>query len=107
MFVRADFKLPELAEAAGISPRMVRYYVQRGLTPAPVFRGPDTSYAPEHLLRLKAIKRLQDQQLPLEQIQIELSRLTEAELHRLVDNGTWRGPTTNHQPQTTNPVRPK
>ena len=33
------YKLDDLAAAAGVSPRTVRYYVQRGLLPAPPFRG--------------------------------------------------------------------
>jgi DNA-binding transcriptional MerR regulator len=68
------FKLDELAAAAGVSGRTVRYYVQRGLLPAPQFRGRDTAYDEEHLLRLQAIRRMQDQYLPLDAIQAELAR---------------------------------
>ncbi|HKA88904.1 MAG TPA: helix-turn-helix domain-containing protein [Haliangiales bacterium] len=68
------YKLEELARAADVSPRTVRYYVQRGLLPAPQFRGRDTAYTAEHLSRLKAIKKLQDQYLPLDAIQVELER---------------------------------
>jgi DNA-binding transcriptional MerR regulator len=68
------YKLEELARAADISPRTVRYYVQRGLLPAPQFRGRDTAYTADHLARLKAIKKLQDQYLPLDAIQAELER---------------------------------
>jgi DNA-binding transcriptional MerR regulator len=66
------YKLDELAEAAGVSPRTVRYYVQRGLLPAPPFRGRDTVYGAEHLERLQTIRRLQEQYLPLDAIQAEL-----------------------------------
>jgi DNA-binding transcriptional MerR regulator len=51
----------------------VRYYVQRGLLPAPVFRGRDTVYGREHLVRLQAIRRLQEQFLPLDVIQQTLA----------------------------------
>jgi DNA-binding transcriptional MerR regulator len=91
VMTRTEWKLSELADEAGVSSRTVRYYVQRGLLPAPIFRGPDTAYGPEHLLRLKAIKRLQEKFLPLEQIQVELGRLSIGELHRLVDNGEVPG----------------
>jgi len=67
--------LAQLAGRAGLAPRTVRYYVQRGLLPAPVFRGADTTYGEEHLLRLKAIRRLQERFLPLDAIQAELQRL--------------------------------
>ena len=66
---RRRFKLDELAERAGTSARTVRYYVQRGLLPAPEFRGPDTAYGEEHLLRLKAIRVLQERHLPLDAIE--------------------------------------
>jgi Ca-activated chloride channel family protein len=61
----------------------VRYYVQRGLLPAPVFRGKDTVYGREHLLRLKGIKALQDRFLPLDAIQAELERRDEKGLEEL------------------------
>jgi DNA-binding transcriptional MerR regulator len=77
------YKLEELAEQAGVSPRTVRYYVQRGLLPAPEFRGKDTSYGHEHLLRLRAIKRLQQAHLPLDEIQVRLHNAKEEDLLRI------------------------
>ena len=75
-----EYKLEELAHKADVSPRTVRYYVQRGILPAPVFRGRDTAYSGEHLLRLRAIKKLQEQFLPLDAIQAELQRRTPREI---------------------------
>lgn len=66
------YKLDELAKAAGTSPRTVRYYVQRGLLPPPVFRGKDSTYGREHVARLRAIKKLQEDYLPLDAIAVEL-----------------------------------
>lgn len=77
------YKLEELAAEAGVSPRTVRYYVQRGLLPAPEFRGKDTAYGRGHLLRLHAIKRLQQAHLPLDEIQIRLQGASDAELERI------------------------
>lgn len=82
---QSEWKLAELAAAAGVSPRTVRYYVQRGLLPAPPFRGPDTVYGEEHLLRLKAIRTLQARFLPLDAIQVELARLSPEELRTLAE----------------------
>ena len=82
-----SYKLDELAAAAGVSARTVRYYVQRGLLPAPAFRGRDTAYSGEHLLRLQAIKRLQERFLPLDAIQAELERHSPAELENLAAGG--------------------
>ncbi|MBX5482633.1 MAG: MerR family transcriptional regulator [Myxococcaceae bacterium] len=80
-----EWKLPELAEACGVSPRTVRYYVQRGLLPAPVFRGRDTAYGEEHRLRLLAIKKLQERFLPLDAIERELKGRSMAELRALAE----------------------
>ena len=82
-----SYKLDELAVAAGVSPRTVRYYVQRGLLPAPAFRGRDTAYSGDHLLRLRAIKRLQESFLPLDAIQAELEKSSREELEGLVAGG--------------------
>jgi Ca-activated chloride channel family protein len=80
---KTEWKLAELAAAAGVSPRTVRYYVQRGLIPAPPFKGPDTVYGEEHLRRLKAIRVLQARFMPLDAIQVELLRLSPEELRQL------------------------
>lgn len=62
------FKLEELASVSGVSPRTIRYYVQRGLLPAPQFRGRDTVYSEAHRARLAAIQQLQAQYYPLDVI---------------------------------------
>jgi Ca-activated chloride channel family protein len=87
-----EWKLAELAATVGVSPRTVRYYVQRGLLPAPPFRGPDTVYGEEHLLRLKAIRVLQARFLPLDAIQVELARLGPDALRALAESDATPGP---------------
>lgn len=79
------YKLDELARAAGTSARTVRYYVQRGLLPAPAFRGKDTAYGHEHLVRLRAIRRLQDAFFPLDAIAVELEARSLEQLERIAD----------------------
>lgn len=79
------FKLDELARASGTSARTIRYYVQRGLLPSPQFRGKDTAYDGGHLVRLRAIRRLQEAFFPLDAIAVELERQSLAELERLAD----------------------
>jgi DNA-binding transcriptional MerR regulator len=78
-----SLKLEELAQRAGVSARTVRYYIQRGLLPAPEFRGPDTSYREHHLLVLKAIRGLQDAHLPLDAIAGELRGKSADELRAI------------------------
>lgn len=79
------YKIDELARAAGMSARTVRYYVQRGLLRAPAFRGKDTAYEHEHLVRLRAIRRLQEAYLPLDAIAAELDGRTRGEVERIAD----------------------
>lgn len=78
-----ELKLDELAERAGVSPRTVRYYIQRGLLTAPAFRGADTVYGEEHLMALRAIKKLQEAYWPLDAIAGALSNRSPAELERI------------------------
>jgi Ca-activated chloride channel family protein len=78
-------KLDDVAKAAGVSPRTVRYYIQRGLLPAPAFRGPDTAYGPEHVLRLRAIKQLQAAYWPLDAIAGLLAGKSERALRELAE----------------------
>jgi DNA-binding transcriptional MerR regulator len=79
------YKIDDLARAAGISARTVRYYVQRGLIPAPAFKGKDTAYGHEHLVRLRAIRKMQDAFFPLDAIAIELERRSLDEIEKIAD----------------------
>lgn len=85
-----EYKLDELARAAGVSPRTVRYYVQRGLLPAPTFRAKDTAYDAKHLLLLRAIKKLQEAFLPLDAIAVTLANADDAELRAIADGTSTR-----------------
>jgi len=101
-----EWKLSELAEAVGVTPRTVRYYVQRGLLPAPPFKGPDTVYGEEHLLRLKAIRVLQARFLPLDAIQVELARLTPEALQSLAGSEPSAPPPPSPSPLSVFPSEP-
>ncbi|MGZ3476532.1 MAG: MerR family transcriptional regulator [Polyangiales bacterium] len=79
-------KLDELATRAGVSPRTVRYYIQRGLLPAPDFKGPDTAYGEKHLLGLRVIRKLQDAYWPLDAIASALHGKDEAGLQKLLES---------------------
>jgi Ca-activated chloride channel family protein len=80
----AEYKLAELAKAAGMTPRAVRYYLKRGLLPAAVFRGGSTRYGEEHLARLRAVQRLRaEERLRLQTIRARLAKLSPAEIAAL------------------------
>ena len=72
---REELDLVQLAKAAGVTPRTVRYYVQQGLLPSPGTRGPGTKYDRALLDRLLLIKGLQRQHLPLSEIRRRLESL--------------------------------
>ena len=78
------YELPELSDLAEVSPRTVRYYIQQGLLDPPESRGPAARYGPEHLDRLRLIKRLQREHLPLAEIRRRLEELSPEEVHELV-----------------------
>ncbi|MFO0714355.1 MAG: MerR family transcriptional regulator [Sandaracinus sp.] len=88
-------KLEEVAKAAGVSPRTVRYYIQRGLLPPPRFRGPDTAYGDEHVVRLRAIRRLQEAYWPLDAIGGLFASKTEREIEAIADGSHVPAPSTS------------
>jgi DNA-binding transcriptional MerR regulator len=70
---RETYRLRELADAAGVTPRTVRYYIAQGLLPSPGRLGPHTRYGADHLARLRLVRRLQDEGLSLAEIRERLS----------------------------------
>jgi DNA-binding transcriptional MerR regulator len=78
--VKNRFSLQELAGAAGVTPRTVRYYISEGLLPSPD-RGPRAQYDPDHLARLRLIRQLQRNHLPLAEIRRRLAELSDADVH--------------------------
>ena len=74
------YSLGDLSRLADVTPRTVRYYVAQGLLPAPEAAGPNTRYGEGHLARLRLIRRLQRDHLPLAEIRARLERMGEAEV---------------------------
>jgi DNA-binding transcriptional MerR regulator len=90
------YSIGELAVAAGVSRRTVRFYVQLGLLPAPLGLGRGASYGAEHLAVLLRVKQMQLQGVGLAEIGEILTgrgRGPEArELGQLADQGPDPGP---------------
>ena len=74
------YAMTDLASLAGVTPRTVRYYVSLGLIPAPEQAGRAARYGEDHLRRVRLIRRLQEQHLPLAEIRARLSSLTDDEV---------------------------
>src|SRR5688572_19368178 len=76
--------LASLSDLAGVSVRTVRYYIQQGLLPAPESRGPGAHYGPEHLDRLRLIRRLQREHLPLAEIRRRLDQAQPEDIKQMM-----------------------
>lgn len=66
------YSIHELAQATGVPRRTIRYYVQRGLIPAPEGAGRGHFYTDAHLERLQRVRALQEQGRPLDEIAVLL-----------------------------------
>lgn len=71
----ARLTVDELAAAAGMTVRTVRYYAGLGLIPPPERRGRQAYYADLHVARLKLVRALQEHGLSLTAIEDYLARI--------------------------------
>lgn len=85
-----QYRIAELAQRTGVTPRTIRYYVAEGLLPPPTGAGPQRFYDPNHLLRLEAIQRLKEQYLPLAEIRRRLADASRKDLEMIVNGPTLR-----------------
>ena len=74
------YTISELADLADITPRTVRYYVAQGLLASPAGAGPGARYDEDHLRRLRLIRRLQSEHLPLAEIRKRITSLSPDEI---------------------------
>jgi len=79
-----EYSLQDLADLAGATPRTIRYYIAQGLLASPGRVGPGTTYTDGHLNRLRLIKRLQREHLPLAEIRSRLAALDDVTVAALV-----------------------
>jgi DNA-binding transcriptional MerR regulator len=75
----AAYTLADLCDLADVTPRTVRYYISQGLLRSPGTSGPGARYDDGHLARLRLIRRLQREHLPLAEIRSRLAALTDDE----------------------------
>ncbi len=79
------YSLTELADLAGVTPRTVRYYMSQGLLPSSGSSGPGAKYDDAHLGRLRLVRKLQREHLPLAEIRQRLAGLDDAAIATLAD----------------------
>ena len=78
------YDIRELCREAGITPRTVHYYIQQGLLPPAGSQGPGARYGEGHLARLKLIRLLQNEHLPLSEIRRRIESLEDGKVQELV-----------------------
>jgi DNA-binding transcriptional MerR regulator len=79
------YSLTELAGLAGVTPRTIRYYLSQGLLASSGTSGPGAKYDDGHLGRLRLIRKLQREHLPLAEIRQRLTQLDDESVALLAD----------------------
>ena len=79
-----DYDIKELCAEAKVTPRTVHFYIQQGLIPPAGSQGPGARYDQGHLARLKLIRLLKREHLPLSEIRLRLESLDDAKVRDLV-----------------------
>jgi DNA-binding transcriptional MerR regulator len=77
------YSLADLCELAEVTPRTVRYYIAEGLLRTPG-AGPGAKYDDGHLARLRIVRRLQREHLPLAEIRNRLRGLSDDDVREIV-----------------------
>ena len=88
----SEYSLQDLVDLGGVTPRTIRYYIVQGLLPSPGKAGPGTTYTDGHLNRLRLIRRLQREHLPLAEIRTRLAALDDATVAALVETPSSEPP---------------
>ena len=87
MPTEASYTIADLARLTGLNVRTIRYYVAQGLIPSSGESGRGARYGEGHLHRLRLVKLLQAQHLPLAEIRLRLQGLGDDEVEGLVAEG--------------------
>ena len=90
-----SYDIKEICAEAGVTPRTVHFYIQQGLLPPAGSQGPGARYNQVHLYRLRLIKLLQKEHLPLSEIRRRLESLTDVQVEELASQRHRRGQTSN------------
>ena len=79
-----EFDLSELCALVDVTPRTVHFYIQQGLVPGPDGTGRGAKYGARHVVRLRLIRRLQKEHLPLAEIRRRLDAITDDQAEALL-----------------------
>jgi DNA-binding transcriptional MerR regulator len=79
-----SLSIDELSSRADVPVRTIRYYISEGLLPGPGTRGKGASYGEEHLLRLRLIRLLAEQRVPLAELRTRLAGVSAEQVRELL-----------------------
>lgn len=87
------YSIGDLQAETGFNGRTIRYYISEGMLTPAHGRGPTATYDKDHLLRLRMIKELKDEFLPLDAIKRRLADLSteDLEAHFAIQSGPVEG----------------
>jgi len=80
-----EYDLKRLCEVTEVTPRTVHFYIQLGLLPRAGSPGPGMRYGTEHVARLRLIRLLQREHLPLAEIRQRIEPLDRAQVESLLE----------------------
>jgi len=81
-----------ISHLGGVTPRTVYFYIQKGLLPHPGTFGPGAKYERRHLIRLRLIKLLQREHLPLAKIRERMEALSDDQAERMLRERSQASP---------------
>ncbi len=101
---RSSWTIEELADEVGVPVRTIRYYIAEGMLPGPGSRGKGTTYSEDHLQRLRLIRRLVEQRVPLADVRQLVERLSPDETEQLLAEDERRSEQLQKLAQTPSPA---
>jgi len=81
----ATYSSTALAQEVGLRASTIHRYLQEGLLPSPPRRGPATVYTEEHLLRLRAIRKMRGANMGLARIKRKLTAMSLDQVRAMVE----------------------
>ena len=101
----SDYPINELAKKAGVSVRTIRFYIDEGLLPSPPTQGRYAVYSEDHVERLELIRLLKEKFLPLKEIRMRLSGISQDEVRAAIAQEKKGAAEPIHPPGTERSIR--
>ena len=83
-----DYSIKEVCALADVTPRTIHFYIQQGLLAPAEGAGRGARYSDGHVARLRLIRRLQKEHLPLSEIRRQMGALDDDQVMRALARGT-------------------